>query len=69
MESHHSSQFPKPAVSVSRAAVTWDVPESSDDAVVLVVDDAGSPPLDAAAIPHFALSGPHTLRSINLEKN
>lgn len=49
-------------------AVTWDIPESSDDAVVLVVDDAGSPALDAAAIPHLTLPGPHALGGVNLGK-
>lgn len=48
--------------------VTWDVPEGSDDAVVLVVDDAGSPALDAAPIPHLALPGPHALGGVNLGK-
>lgn len=48
--------------------VTGDVPESSDDAVVLVVDDAGSPALDAAAVPHLALPGPHALGGVNLGK-
>lgn len=47
---------------------TWDVPEGSDDAVVLVVDDAGSPALDAAAIPHLALPSPHALGGVNLGK-
>lgn len=48
--------------------ITRDIPESSDDAVVLVVDDAGSPALDAAAIPHLALPGPHALGGVNLGK-
>lgn len=48
--------------------ITWDIPEGSDDAVVLVVDDAGSPALDAAAIPHLALPSPHALGGVNLGK-
>ena len=69
MESHHSRQSPNKRVSVPPAEVTWDIPESSNDTIVFVVDDAGSPALDATAIPHFALSGPHTLGGINLYKN
>lgn len=69
VESHHSQQSPNKRVSVPQVEVTWNIPESSNDTVVLVVDDARSPALDATAIPHFTLSGPHTLGGINLYKN
>lgn len=69
MESHHSRLSPNARESVLHATVTWDVTESSDDPVVLVVDDAGSPALDATAVPHLTLPSPHALGGINLEKN
>lgn len=69
VESHHSRLSPNARESVSHATVTWDVTESSDDPVVLVVDDAGSPALDATAVPHLTLPSPHALGGINLEKN
>lgn len=67
MESHHSRQSPT-RVSMFQVKITWDIPESFNDTIVLVVNDAGSPTLDATAIPHFTLSSPHTLRGINLHK-
>lgn len=54
--------------SMFQVKITWDIPESFNDPIVLIVNDAGSPTLDATAIPHFTLSSPHTLRGINLDK-
>lgn len=69
MEFHHPRQSPNKELAHLKLKVTWDIPEGSDDPIVLVVDDAGSPALDAAAVPHLTLPGPHPLGGINLWKS
>lgn len=60
---HHTA--PPPGVNTKG---TWDVPESFDNAVVLMVDDAGPLALDSTAVPHLALAGTHTLRGVDLRR-
>ena len=43
-----------------------DVSEGLDDPIVLIIDDAGSPALDAAPVSHFAFASSHSLRGVGL---
>jgi hypothetical protein len=43
-----------------------DVSEGLDDAIVLIIDDAGSSALDTMAVSHFSFASSHSLRGIYL---
>jgi hypothetical protein len=54
------------SVSFSATISTWNVAESTSDAVVLVVDDEWSAFHDTATVPHLSLAGTEALRRVHL---
>ena len=62
------SKFQNVQLAYIKQSNSRDASEGLDDPIVLIIDDAGSPALDAAPVSHFAFAGSHSLRGVDLTK-